>query len=60
MGLFDDLLKKAGAMTQNAVRTGFVKAKTGDSTPQSVYDNWFKSVYLPSFAAAAASQTATS
>ena len=39
---------------------GFVKAKTGDSTPQSVYDNWFKSVYLPSFAAAAASQTATS
>ena len=31
MGLFDDLLKKAGAMTQNAVRTGFVKAKTGIS-----------------------------
>ena len=38
---------------------GFVKAKTGDSTPQTVYDNWFKSVYLPSFAAAAPSQTAT-
>ena len=38
---------------------GFVKAKTGDSTPQSVYDNWFKSVYLPSFASAP-TQTATS
>ena len=32
---------------------GFVKAKTGDSTPQKVYDNWFKSVYLPASAAAA-------
>ena len=32
---------------------GFVKAKTGDSTPQTVYDNWFKSVYLPASAAAA-------
>ena len=32
---------------------GFVKAKTGDSTPQTVYDNWFKSVYLPNTAAAA-------
>ena len=32
---------------------GYVKAKTGDSTPQSVYDNWFKSVYLPASAAAA-------
>ena len=26
---------------------GYVKAKTGDSTAQKVYDNWFKSVYLP-------------
>ena len=32
---------------------GFVKVKTGDSTPQTVYDNWFKSVYLPNTAAAA-------
>ena len=29
---------------------GYVKAKTGDSTPQTVYDNWFKSVYLPQIA----------
>jgi phi13 family phage major tail protein len=37
---------------------GFVKAKTGDSTPQTVYDNWFKSVYLPTAAAASTSATA--
>ena len=38
---------------------GYVKAKTGDSTPQSVYDNWFKSVYLPVAAAAATPATGT-
>ena len=38
---------------------GFVKAKTGDSTPQTVYDNWFKSVYLPVAAAAATPATGT-
>ena len=37
---------------------GFVKVKTGDSTPQTVYDNWFKSVYLPNTAAASTSTTA--
>ena len=37
---------------------GFVKAKTGDSTPQTVYDNWFKSVYLPTAAAASTPATA--
>ena len=38
---------------------GYVKAKTGDSTPQTVYDNWFKSVYLPVSAAAATPATGT-
>ena len=38
---------------------GYVKAKTGDSTPQTVYDNWFKSVYLPASAAAATPATGT-
>ena len=38
---------------------GYVKAKTGDSTPQTVYDNWFKSVYLPVAAAAATHATGT-
>ena len=27
--------------------TGYVKAKTGDSTTASVYNNWYKSVYQP-------------
>ena len=38
---------------------GYVKAKTGDSTPQKVYDNWFKSVYLPASAAQAVPATGT-
>ena len=38
---------------------GYVKAKTGDSTPQTVYDNWFKSVYLPVAAATATPATGT-
>ena len=38
---------------------GYVKAKTGDSTPQTVYDNWFKSVYLPVASAAATPATGT-
>ena len=38
---------------------GYVKAKTGDSTPQTVYDNWFKSVYLPIAAATATPATGT-
>ena len=38
---------------------GYVKAKTGDSTPQTVYDNWFKSVYLPVAAAGATPATGT-
>ena len=27
--------------------TGYVKAKTGDSTTASVYNDWYKSVYQP-------------
>ena len=38
--------------------SGYVKAKTGNNTPQSVYDNWFKSVYLPQIAAAVTPATA--
>ena len=38
---------------------GYVKAKTGDSTPQKVYDSWFKSVYLPVAVAAATPATGT-
>ena len=38
---------------------GYVKAKTGDSTPQTVYDNGFKSVYLPVAAPATTPATGT-
>ena len=27
--------------------TGYVKAKTGDSTKATVYNDWYKSVYQP-------------
>ena len=27
--------------------SGYVKAKTGDSTTEEVYNNWYKSVYQP-------------
>ena len=36
---------------------GYVKAKTGDDTTDSVYQNWYKSVYMPSEAVAAAAET---
>ena len=38
--------------------SGYVKAKTGDSTKDSVYTDWYKAVYMPSVAAAAASSAA--
>ena len=38
---------------------GYVKAKTGDSTTETVYNNWYKSVYLPA-ASTAEQQSAKS
>lgn len=32
--------------------SGYVKAKTGDSTTEAVYNNWYKSVYEPQSAPA--------
>ena len=32
--------------------SGYVKAKTGDSTTETVYNNWYKSVYEPQSAPA--------
>lgn len=29
------------------VANGYVKAKTGDSTTDTVYNDWYKSVYIP-------------
>ena len=37
---------------------GIVKAKTGDDTTDSVYQNWYGAVYLPASAAAAVEEPA--
>ena len=29
------------------LKNGFVKARTGDGTTETVYNNWYKSVYIP-------------
>ena len=39
---------------------GYVKAKTGDSTTDTVYNNWYKSVYLPAATPALEQQSAKS
>ncbi len=35
------------SLTAAPLASGYVKAKTGDSTTEEVYQNWYKSVYLP-------------
>jgi phi13 family phage major tail protein len=40
--------------------SGYVKAKTGDSTTDTVYNNWYKSVYEPTASAAKSSSSSTS
>jgi phi13 family phage major tail protein len=40
--------------------SGYVKAKTGDSTTDTVYNNWYKSVYEPTASVAKSSSSSTS
>ena len=35
------------SITATPLASGYVKAKTGDATTDEVYQNWYKSVYLP-------------
>lgn len=35
------------ALTATPLASGYVKAKTGDNTTDTVYQNWYKQVYLP-------------
>jgi len=35
------------SITATALPNGYVKAKTGDSTTDTVYTDWYKSVYMP-------------
>ena len=39
------------SLTAAPLASGYVKAKTGDGTTEEVYQNWYKSVYLPDAAA---------
>jgi phi13 family phage major tail protein len=39
--------------------SGYVKAKTGDSTTDTVYNNWYKSVYEPAASASVAKSSST-
>lgn len=39
---------------------GYVKAKTGDSTTDTVYNNWYKKVYLPASTPTVEQQSAKS
>ena len=39
--------------------SGYVKAKTGDSTTEAVYNDWYKSVYQPAAEVAVAKTTST-
>lgn len=40
------------SMTADPREDGLVKSRTGDETAEAVYNNWFKSVYVPATAAA--------
>lgn len=41
------------SITADPRSDGLVKARTGDTTDKTAYDNWYKSVYLPTEAASA-------
>ena len=40
--------------------SGYVKAKTGDSTTDATYNDWYKAVYMPTAPAASTSTSSTS
>lgn len=40
------------SITASPLANGYVKAKTGDTTTDTVYQNWYKAVYLPDSAGA--------
>lgn len=42
------------AITASPLEGGYVKAKTSDETTEEAYANWYKQVYMPTTAAAAA------
>ena len=47
------------SITAAPLASGYVKAKTGDATTDEVYQNWYKSVYLPDAATGGTSGSGT-
>ena len=47
------------SITAAPLASGYVKAKTGDATTDEVYQNWYKSVYLPDAATGGGTDTET-
>ena len=45
------------SITAAPLASGYVKAKTGDATTDEVYQNWYKSVYLPDTATGGGADT---
>ena len=48
-----DVQKETLTIKATPLASGVVKAKTGDSTDETVYADWYKSVYMPSITDAA-------
>jgi phi13 family phage major tail protein len=40
------------SLTASALENGLVKSKSCEATDKTVYDNWYKSVYIPTFSTA--------
>lgn len=48
------------SLKASALPDGLVKSKTCENTDETTYNNWYKSVYIPTFAAAKTTAKATS
>lgn len=48
------------SLTASALENGLVKSKSCEATDKTVYDNWYKSVYIPTFTTAKAPAKTTS
>lgn len=48
------------SLTASALENGLVKSKSCEATDKTVYDNWYKSVYIPTFSTAKTTAKTTS
>ncbi len=45
------------SLTASALENGLVKSKSCEATDETVYNNWYKSVYIPNFSTPASAKT---